>query len=206
VARWRVRPRWYVVGLGLPAAVVAALALAHVALGTPLGEPPLVGQGPTVELPLVYAVHLVSLSVIGGGQEELGWRGFALPRLLDRVDATTASLVVGTVWAVWHLPLFAMGDTVQSGTAFVPYLVTTLGISVVLTWLYRGARRSVLLAVLFHGSLNASGLLSPVGEASGGLQWLEPVVWSLLAIALVVVHGRRLQSGEAVDGDRGERR
>lgn len=196
VLRWRVHPQWYLATLGIPFVLITATSVAAVALGAPIEQPDLVRQGPIYALPLIYTLDVISLSVLGGGQEELGWRGFALPRLLERFDAVMASLVIGAVWALWHLPLFMTVGVSQYGTPFVPYAINTLALSVVFTWLYRATGRSVLLVVLFHASLNASTLLNPIQHVTNTLHWFEAAVTWALALGLVAIYGRELQSGE----------
>ncbi|EMA42789.1 type II CAAX endopeptidase family protein [Halococcus saccharolyticus] len=196
VLRWRVHPQWYLATLGIPFVLITATSVAAVALGAPIEQPDLVRQGPIYALPLIYTLDVISLSVLGGGQEELGWRGFALPRLLERFDAVMASLVIGAVWALWHLPLFMTAGVSQYGTPFVPYAINTLALSVVFTWLYRATERSVLLVVLFHASLNASTLLNPIQHVTNTLHWFEAAVTWALALGLVAIYGRELQSGE----------
>ena len=200
VLRWRVRPRWYLAALGVPLVVFAATSIVYLALGNPI-EPSDVLQGvPVYALPLIFVLNLMFVFLLGGGQEELGWRGFALPRLLERFNAVTASLVIGVVWAVWHLPLFMMEGAGQYGGSFVPYATTVLALSILFTWLYRGTGRSVLLAMIFHASYNSAPVLilfQPV--QTGAVDWfLAASVW-VLALGLVAVYGRDLRSGDSKD-------
>ena len=87
--------------MGVPLVVFAATSVAYIALGNPIEPSAVLQQVPIYALPLVFALSMVFVFLLGGGQEELGWRGFALPRLLNRFDAVIASLVLGAVWAVW---------------------------------------------------------------------------------------------------------
>lgn len=96
--RWRVPIRWYIIALGLPT-VAAILATTVVWL--------VVRDGLEIEpesaLTLLNTLVLFFLVVLG---EEVGWRGYALPRLQQRHGALVASLILELVWAVWHLPAF----------------------------------------------------------------------------------------------------
>ena len=85
--------------------------------------------------------------------EEVGWRGFALPRLQSSHSAFRASLVLGLFWAVWHVPAIFYRDTYMAmGWMVVPMLLTVAAVgSVVYTWLFNGTRGSLLLVILFHG-------------------------------------------------------
>ena len=180
----RVAPRWYLLALGVP------LLIAGGGLGTTLaiaGAPmdvSLVHQ----RLPLFMAALLVA-ATIGGGQEELGWRGFALPRLQARFSALGASLIIGVVWAVWHLPLFLLGAPRNQTGSVLLYGLLVIGFSIVMTWWYNSTGGSVLLAMLLHGGINASGNLVPLPLEAAG-QWPVVIDVGMLAgvwAAVVVV-------------------
>lgn len=165
VLRWRVSPRWYLVAIGLPVAVVL--------LGG--GAALLVAGGPVdfTVLPQrigLFVATLLLATLMGGGQEEFGWRGFALPRLQQSYSALTASLAIGIVWAVWHLPLFFMGAPRNQTGSFLLYAVLVIGLSILLTWQYNSTGGSVLLAMLLHGGINASGTLLPAPMRAAN-QW-----------------------------------
>lgn len=184
---WRVAPRWYLLALAVPIAWYAIAALVLVAAGASL-RPERAGLGV-----LLFLAALPVATFLAGGNEELGWRGFLLPRLQRRHDALTASLLVGGTWAGWHLPVYALplGLTESSFHLFVPF---ALAASVVLTWAYNATGGSVPVAMLLHGSTNAAtGLfagvlaLDAVGDAT---PWLARIVGAgLVAAALVVAHG-----------------
>jgi membrane protease YdiL (CAAX protease family) len=189
---WRVRPRWYVAALGLPLVFTTLpLTVAFAALGTPIEPSLLLGRLPTVVIGMVFVFFL------GGGQEELGWRGFALPRLQQSYSALGASLIIGVVWAIWHLPLFftAWGD---SQLPFPVYSIALVALSVLFTWLYNNTRGSVLLTMMMHASFNsANGLVPLPPEAVTPplpLSVILPYVGAMWVIALVAIglYGRDL--------------
>ena len=111
--RWRVRPRWYVMTLvGVPALGLAAAGI-HATLGGTLATETI------PEILIVLPFQFVFVALIGGGlDEEMGWRGFALPRLQARYDPTIANFVLGVLWTCWHLPLFFIGGSgfIYAGT------------------------------------------------------------------------------------------
>jgi membrane protease YdiL (CAAX protease family) len=156
VLDWRQHPKWYLVSLFLTPAMIPVGSAMYAATGGVLDLSVLVQRLP------MYPVQFVFVLFLGGGQEELGWRGYALPRLQAAYGGTVASLVIGLVWAVWHLPAFAIPASSQYGQAFLPYAVGVLGFSVLLTWVFNGTGGSVLLAMLFHASVNASSTLYPI--------------------------------------------
>ncbi len=144
VARWRVGARWYAAALALPAVLALAALGLHVVLG---------GQG-SFELGGLSVLNFAVFVLIVG--EELGWRGYALPRLLDQRSALTASLILGVLWSAWHLPTFFVRGAPQHGLPFSAFVLLTVAHSVVFTWVYLHARGSVLIAILLHGAINLS--------------------------------------------------
>jgi membrane protease YdiL (CAAX protease family) len=155
----RLRWPWLVAALGIHPALVALAFLANAALG---GEaPPWPAQlaHPLAALQLLFFVFW-----FGPLPEEMGWRGFALDRLQLRMGALNASLVLGSVWALWHVPLFFIPDTFQhelglGSLRFWLFLSSIVPLSVLITWVYNNTSRSTLSAVLVHFSGNLSGQL-----------------------------------------------
>jgi membrane protease YdiL (CAAX protease family) len=176
--RWRVPVRYWVAALALPPAVVVAASGFHVLVlgGTFDPEP--------AETLLFYPAVFAQVFLFGGGNEELGWRGFALPRLQARYSALVASLVVGVGWAAWHLPLFLVAGSSQTGDPVLVYVVSVVAISVAFTWLYNATGGSVLLTTTLHASVNTAGLLYLAG---GGAALQTDLGNALYAAAFVVV-------------------
>jgi membrane protease YdiL (CAAX protease family) len=190
VTRWRVAPRWYLaavcVPIGLKLGALGALVLA----GYPVPTLPDASSWPSV-----LAVAVVAGLVPGAIGEELGWRGFALPRLQARYDALVASLILGVVWALWHLPTFLVEFTGQAVLPAGPLLVEIVGASVLYAWVVNNARGSVLLAILFHAANNGLTpvVLPGVVEAGYAVAFATATaasVWTA-AIAVVWTFGRR---------------
>lgn len=129
-----------------------------------------------VALPLLL-LHGKILTDPGALGEELGWRGFALPRLLELTHARTAALILGVVWAVWHLPAFYVGSLSQSSIAFLPFIANVTAFSVLMTWIFVNTRGSVLWAgVIPHLMFNAT-------PHAG----IHPVGWITMAVAVLVL-------------------
>ena len=193
--RFRLAARWYVAALTLPLlepVVTTIVAVSHGA-SLALGELP-------ARLPLVLASFVVVL-LIGGGQEELGWRGYLLPRLQAQVGPLSASLAVGVLWAVWHLPLFTLGMsgyTYQS-VPFVLYLLILVAVSVAFTWLFNRTGGSVVVVMLLHAAVNNWDSLAPVPaslQLDGRVELLSQLAvavgYALVAVVLVWLAGTRL--------------
>ncbi len=136
---------WAFVLLGVPALGVLAAILGGV---TP---------SPALAKPWVIAPILARRLFLDPGPlgEEPGWRGFALPRLLAGRSALGASLILGAIWAVWHLPAFALGGTPQAGHSLPAFVASALALSVLATWLAQASGGGVLLCVLLHLMVNA---------------------------------------------------
>jgi membrane protease YdiL (CAAX protease family) len=129
----------------------------------------------------------------GGGNEEPGWRGFALPRLLDQYSALTASGIIGVAWAVWHLPLFALPYSSQAGISLPLWTAAIFAQSVVFTWLYNSTKGSVLLAMILHASVNNSTIFyiagGSIGVSSTTGYGLYTAVLMLVALAIIGMYG-----------------
>ena len=104
---------------------------------------------------LTLALVLIITGPLG---EELGWRGFALPRLLRRHSAFIASLVVGIIWGVWHLPSFFTPGLPQAGLQIPLFLITAIAIAIICTWIYLHTGRRIFHCVLLHLSVNITAM------------------------------------------------
>lgn len=123
-----------------------------------------------------YLLALLLMS-IKGPVEEIGWRGLALPMLQRRMVPFWAALILGVVWAVWHLPAFLLGSTPQSTWSLAPFFVGTVALSVIVTPLFNSARGSILLPAFFHLQL-----INPLWPDA------QPYdTWLFVAVAAVVV-------------------
>jgi membrane protease YdiL (CAAX protease family) len=183
VAVWRVGVRWYLVALLGPVALLAAAASVNVLAGAQV-----VNEGPLVdwlELGTLFGVQVVG--VFAGAWEELGWRGFALPRLLKRVSPLTASLVVGVLWAAWHIPLFLSGELPWADAAAL------VGLSILFTAVFVRTKQSVLIAFLMHAALNAAGGVAVLwfeGADRVQMYWSMTAVTAVVAVAVISTQAR----------------
>jgi len=184
--RWRVGVRWYAVALLLPAVLAVAAVSLNVMLGAPAPtEAVLAG---VVALPMVFVFRLVFSGPLG---EELGWRGYALPRLQVGRSALSASLILGVIWATWHLPFYLSGAVTL--VEFASTWVSTFAATIVITWLFNNTNGSVLLTMLLHASNGTmlGGFFFKMFSAADALTlgWLVAGVWCVAAIVVVIVAG-----------------
>ena len=178
------------VGIFWYAAIIALTALMVVAVwvSTLFGAPT-----PVVVATIAGTLSILLFSIFPGSAvgEELGWRGFALPRLQARHSALAASLVVGSVWAGYHFPLFLAGAPNRPLALFLPFAISGVIWSIFYTWMYNGTRGSLLIVVLLHAATNLP--LSIVYEPLTLEGHVLPAFWTfnaLLALTAVVLIAR----------------
>jgi membrane protease YdiL (CAAX protease family) len=202
IFRWRVHVGWYLVALLLPFLLVVAGYALYLVLG---GSPVQDWQPPS---PVVFVATLSFIFLLGGGQEEPGWRGFALPRLQARYNALVSSLILGLIWTFWHIPNFFLPGTTQSELPWLWYVLLGPAVTIILTWIFNNTRGSVLPAMLFHAAVNTTPGLLPL-DARGGLLSMRVAVlvaaWLMVAVLIVLFGPERLTTREAWKSDNGIR-
>lgn len=210
VFRWRVGWRWYlIVLLAYPLLAIAAIVATDLIRGTGshvavyfngrvaemaagLG---LTGAARWLLIPILLLYGLIVVPLY----EEPGWRGFALPRLQARHSALTSSVVLGAIWAVWHLPNFFIPGSPHYGMPFVGFLLGITAMSVLMTWVYNNTGGSVWMSMLWHGSVIVGSIFFPAGipGVTGDLlaYWLSTAIGVIAAAAVVLVAGPRQLTG-----------
>jgi membrane protease YdiL (CAAX protease family) len=177
---WRVSLWWWIfLMLGIP----AIMYIGATAKGTI--------SDPFPFSPWYQVLPALALALFLGPIEEFGWRGLALPLLQRKITPLWAGLILGIIWAVWHIPAFLIGGTPQSAWSFAPYFAGVVSSSVILTALFNDSRGSILLAILIHFQLN-----NPI--------WPDAQPWDnvlLVTAAIIIVWLKRrtmLQRGSGV--------
>jgi membrane protease YdiL (CAAX protease family) len=173
--RWRFGIGWYALAVLLIPLVWA------VALVTGL----LVGAG----APEVHLDFLIPIAAIG---EEFGWRGYALPRVQPRIGPLPASLLIGVVWAAWHLPYFAFPEIhpLPLLIDFSLFAIVIVSESVLATWIYNSTSQSVLATTVFHHSIHLASVIPVIPGVVGTL--IFALVHAAAAAAAVLVSGASL--------------
>ena len=187
MVRWRVGIQWYAVALLLPIVVTLAAAALNVFLLGAQRTSSVADLGGWSSFLLLFLLSLL-IPGLAGTWEEPGFRGYALPRLQFRYSALIASLILGVLWAFWHLPFVVTGEHI-----WIDALLFTIEWSIVYTWLFNNAKGSVLIVMLFH-AMNNTFSSAFVGQMFSGADsvnqaWLRLMLWGLLAILLVIVYG-----------------
>ncbi len=190
LGEWRVGFGWYLVAFGLPFGEdLFAAGLASVRGAFSAARIPPV-------LPVLPAMWVVFLFAAG---EELGWRGFALPRLLVSRTAVAASVILGTVHAAWHWPVILLPHQYLSDVPLLPWSVFVLSEAIVFTWIFQGTRGSVLMATLYHGSSNL-GMILYGGIDPAWAPWFKCSTSTLVALGVVAWAGPNLKRERKQEG------
>ena len=180
--QWRIGWEWWALALLLPLAVMLVAAGLHVGLGGDIGTAPASGHL------LMTVVNLPLVLLLGGPLgEEFGWRGYALPVLQDWLGWRTASLGLGLVWGVWHLPLFFIVGTAQAHIPLAMFLLSVVAMSVVFAWVVNRTAGSVVAALLFHTAINFWPAVVPVLPTEGSYRAYAFVVAILVLLALLAL-------------------
>ena len=178
IFRWRFPLRWYLAAtFGVAGIALSARFLQAYLLETP--PPPVcdVARWPD------FAMAGLAMMVLDPGPigEDPGWRGFALPRMLDRFSPTTAAVLLGVIWTVWHLPAFLFSGMPQSSLPLGWFCLSMVSVTVLMAWVTIEARGAVIPAILMHWAFNRFSDLSQDGAMYAALAYT--------AAALVVIVG-----------------
>jgi membrane protease YdiL (CAAX protease family) len=186
-----VAAQWYLFAAGYIAAIKLTVALVYrVATGVwpPFGHEPWY---------LILGAIVVSTPVQAG--EEIGWRGYVLPRLTRRFGLARASILLGVIWAGWHLPQFFIPESDTYGQSFFVFVLQVTALSVAMAWLYAHTNGSLLLVMLMHAAVNNSkdivpsavpGATNPLGLNASLVAWLTvTLLWTCAAYFLARIRG-----------------
>jgi uncharacterized protein len=186
IVLWRVGLRWYLFALvGIPVISLLGTIVLPGALAS------FQGLAPTI-VPLIL-FNFAYIFFLGGGlNEEVGWRGFALPRLQSLHGPLVGSLILGPLWASWHLPLFfaPFWNTPPTILNMGLFLVRATCLTIVMTWLFNNTRGSVFMTILAHTANNTMYVLLPVlfsASIVGSHGGMLPFAISYATLSLVLV-------------------
>ncbi len=191
----RIRPLWWLIIFAVPALLMLASVVISRALGD--GLPGMLQWNQLAANPLSWPLAILMAFLSGPFAEEFGWRGYSLDPLLKRLGVVGASLVLGVIWCVWHLPMFWMPDTWRGQIGWGLYgfwmnLIYTIGLTGVMTWVYLNTDRSILSAFLMHFTSNfTANLVFPV---SSQVELINAILFLLTgaAVCLFMVQRRRM--------------
>jgi membrane protease YdiL (CAAX protease family) len=186
LGRWRVPVPWYVVALGLPPLLVSSVLLIFTRLLSPSFAPNQFLAG-------------VLIGLVPGFLEEVGWTGFAFPRMAASMSPLRAAITLGVLWGLWHVPVVdSLGGAGPHGAYWLPFLLSFIGfvsaMRVLIAWLYVNTR-SVLLAQLLHASSTAAlVVMAPHVSPAQETLWYAVYAGALwmVVLAVVLINGARL--------------
>ena len=205
--RWRVGIQWYLIALFLPALITILAILINNWTGGI--APDFSAQdfpfGPA-ETPLwqkIIILLLIFTLGFDGVGEEIGWRGFALPKLLERYSPLISSLILGALWAVWHFPYALTAGTFLSEVSLPWFFITLLAVSIIYTWIFINTNGSLLLALLFHAAGNITANLLPIlppAAADLRIYYFTIAINCAIAILVVFISNKSFQSQIKLSG------
>ncbi|MFC2041884.1 CPBP family intramembrane glutamic endopeptidase [Chloroflexota bacterium] len=191
--RWRCNPLWY----GLAIFIPGVTALIAIGLSGVFGTQFQIQW--TVGWAMLIPTFLITTVQAGLG-EEIGWRGFATPKLMEKRSALTSSLIVGVVWASWHIPLYFVPGTLQNvlvqtigfPLTLVVYSLNIIAFAIVWSWIYEVSNRNLWLPILIHGATNSFATFFAISNLE--VYGIAPIMisallWIILAVAVVLVYG-----------------
>jgi membrane protease YdiL (CAAX protease family) len=195
---WRVNIFWYLFSFFATMLVVMASIGIHVAMG---GAVPQFNDPRQIYLVIPVFAYVLFLSVLG---EEIGWRGYVLPRLQHKYGALVASLIIGVMWGMWHLPEFLIENNFHRQIPFILFLLQDIALSIVLTWLYNSTKKSLLIVNLFHAASNTTIGVLPIlpMDTGGDLRplWIAvDLLWIVAAIIVIANKSAWLTHRKVVD-------
>jgi uncharacterized protein len=193
LVRWKIQPRWFVLGFAWPVlAVGAGIIAAHFFANMPL-------KPAAAFTPHMILVFFAMALVDGPLGEEIGWRGFLLPELLAKMNPAVAGMLVGCIWWMWHIPLYLADG---KATLWIPYLLQTIALSLIFTWFFLRTSQSILFAIFLHNMANypiylSRNLFPQLHNAQVGLYVYFAVVLFLgIAAAVSLMRERSVRFAE----------
>ena len=172
--KYRINVGWY--------AAIAATPLVISAIAWIINKWVTGSAAPFLAKPLYMAYFILPMMIVGGGLEEIGWRGVLLPELLRKTSPLKATGIVSLVWGVWHLPLWLIPGVAQYGSNFAWFMVNILSVSLLMTLLY-GATGSLLACILFHALGNA---YATIGISAWSIMPVSRLIYAATSLAIPI--------------------
>jgi membrane protease YdiL (CAAX protease family) len=202
ILRWRVGLRWFLIAIFGPfvlfviSAIGVGLVTGH---GLDIRHFGRSDEFPAFNIVGVFLIHTVTF----GFGEEVGWRGFALPRLQRRHSALTATLLLTILWACWHLPAFFYrpGYSAMGAGEMAGWFLSLFTGAILLTWLYNSSRGSILIVALFHGSIDLAFTSKPIDAAVVNTMGALIVLWAIVVVAITGPTNLSLRARQQVQAE-----
>ncbi len=182
---FRINAIWYLLGgIILPFLIAAVHHLTYLAFGGKSG----IEFGPEW---LIYFIYLISTTLLTGGNEEPGWRGYITPVLMQKFHPVFVCTIVGIGWAVWHLPMYFLEGWGGNDQPFIWLLIYCIPLSMILTWLYYRSRKSIIPVMLLHAGTNVVFRYFPMetkvfDSIADEFTLIKTIVYQLIAVILLI--------------------
>jgi membrane protease YdiL (CAAX protease family) len=187
IVKWKLNIKWYLFAGGFMVVIKLFVAVLYKII---IGIWPKFGQ----EAWYIMLIAIIFSTWVQAG-EEIGWRGFALPHMSERSGLPISTLLLGVIWACWHLPLFFVKGADTFGQSFPLFLIQVTGLSVALGWLYWRTHGSLLLTMLMHAAVNNTkdivpsatpGATNVFGLSHSLVAWLTVILLWIFAIYCLI--------------------
>jgi len=179
IKRWRVAIHWYIFVLFLPAVVQLVSHGLYILIGRSSKLIPALSElGPDYATMLPLLVIFVIPNALG---EEIGWRGFALPRLQKKYNALISSIIVGIFWSIWHIPTWTAQGFL--GLTLVNLIINIILYSILFAWIFNNSNKSLLLVWIFHITIAVTGYFL------GSPTLTDSILLLLVVIIIVALSG-----------------
>ncbi len=194
---FHLKPLYLLIALALPLLIHVITHYLALAIGLDVAQTLFPSESPVA--PIVLAIpYFFLMLVIGGGQEEFGWRGYAQEPLQEKMGVIPASLIIGFIWGLWHLPLWFMTGDLHSAYSFFAFVIMTTSISLMYAWLYNSGGKKLILVMIFHAMNNTAAPLLPflhgiVGKPERAY-WLYSIVNVIIGIIFAYLLVKRSKS------------
>jgi uncharacterized protein len=184
---WRAPVRWYAVAIALPAAIHLMVA----------GLSPLFGATPAFRPDLLLAYLPVTFVLAAG--EQIGWRGYAIPRLLERLSPLGAALVFGALHAAFHLPMYLLPlpDELRQAAPFALFVPMAMSFALFSVWIFCNTRGNVPLGIVYHAAINTT-VIFLYGVEREVMGWMLPAAWIAAAVLFLALGGWRSMASRQV--------
>jgi membrane protease YdiL (CAAX protease family) len=184
-----IKAKYFVLAVLLPLIITAATH--YIANFTGIDNLPGTFLPDNLPVPTVIAVipYFLAMLVVGGGQEEFGWRGYAQEPLQQKFGVFGGSVLLGFVWGVWHLPLWFMPGDGHGDYSFLAFLLYIVSLAVIMGWLYNASGKKLVITWITHAMGNTVAPLFPIMHMAKIPQpgyWLWAVLNSMVAMGLII--------------------
>lgn len=194
----KVRPIYLIFALVIPIIIHAIVHYLAPLMGFEVANS-LFPEGLPVSPIILSIPYFFLMMLIGGGQEEFGWRGYALAPLQKRLGVIPASLLIGLIWGLWHWPLWVMPGDGHSTYPFLAFVIMTTSISVVYSWLYNASNQKLIVAIVFHAMSNTAAPLLPFLLMEEGKPESAYWVYAGVNVIAAIIAGIYIQSKQRPD-------